>query len=382
MSNSNEPQDPHPKDEDSFPSEVEKDPLWDLESDSSMHKEVPEPLVPRESKRRSGTDPLQRSGVFSSEIEEIKFPNPGTKKNPIDQLRDEAQQKRITDTPPTDSSSNSTDAAPHPQTPTSSPAPSSPTAASSGHGDQSPSLANSPESPAASSVSTDADEQQNMPNEPAATATEADTDSSSPPRGRFKLAQMLGKRLFETICLGAFLAILAIVILFALTEARSFPKTKEGRQFAKLPATGTQCTITQIETFWRQPLFETAIPDRPKYGMRLLPVVKISINSQSEAGRLRIYFRDHDGNVMGDPRELSFNAGVFTATGEPTAEISATEGFSHGADFWGYKYKEDEFWLVEIYEIGASDSDSLRQLLARQDLSATLVGDLPDNIYD
>jgi len=83
-----------------------------------------------------------------------------------------------------------------------------------------------------------------------------------------------------------------------------------------------------------------------RMGVALLPVIEMRV--RAESGRIRLLFRDSDGELVGDPMSQSFQ-------GEQTLSLTATTGLTDTGIFSAYRTGEIEPWSVEVHEADGND---------------------------
>lgn len=192
----------------------------------------------------------------------------------------------------------------------------------------------------------------------------------------------LGFKLMELIFVGIFVAVFGAGLVWILKEAVSFPRDSHGIKPAKMPATGEYAVVTSLRDFWREPIITGQNPDKPSLGMKLIPVVEITLGEESQTGVLRFFFRDPDGELVGDPRAVEFENGRFKINDSPTIQVSSTIGFSDAADFNRYKYEDLEFWTVDVLEgVEGLDAGEFKRLFSH-DISADLEGEISLDLYE
>ena len=145
------------------------------------------------------------------------------------------------------------------------------------------------------------------------------------------------------------LALIGILALGAILTVMHFSSRVPTRSILSekpdLPAVGKLVTITDIGSFWREPITTGDERDIVRRGTKLIPVVRLKLEAKSAV--IRVFFRNEDGNVIGDPinRLIEGNAEV---------SIPATAGFDDIGMHAAYRTGESMPWTVQILE--AKDS--------------------------
>ncbi len=230
-------------------------------------------------------------------------------------------------------------------------------------------------------LSQEADDLENKPapadQEPAKEDDVAGKAASEPkPQRKFKLSVV--EMIFSLIFLG----VLAAGGIWVLKEVVSFPRSEAGRVRTDLPVQAGGVEVTQLRDFWRIPRVTGENPDRPRLDMKIIPVVEITLGQVTEPAVLRFFFRDPDGELVGDPRALEVANGVFTENGQATIQVSSTTGFTNPADYNRYVYEDLNFWSVEVM-VGAPGAPTENyELLLKHDLSSEFDGEMPLDLYE
>ena len=169
----------------------------------------------------------------------------------------------------------------------------------------------------------------------------------------------------EKIGIIALLAILAVAAVFSIIQFRkNIPVEPLIAEKLELPVEGDLITITEAETYWREPVESGENPDVVRRGVKLIPAVRI--NATSVSGAVRVLFRNDEGSVVGDniTRRIS---------GGERMEIAATDGFNDVGMHAAYRAGETESWTVEVLE-GPSTNAPIKkfQLLFKTEVSADM----------
>ena len=150
----------------------------------------------------------------------------------------------------------------------------------------------------------------------------------------------------EKIAISALVVILAIgAALSVIYFSNNIPTKSILREDLDLPIAGELAKITELETYWREPITTGETPDIVRRGTKLVPVVRMQIEASSAA--IRIHFRDGEGAIIGDPINRTIN-------GNTELIIPATAGFDDIGMHAAYRTGESVPWSIEILE--AKDS--------------------------
>lgn len=149
----------------------------------------------------------------------------------------------------------------------------------------------------------------------------------------------LGLSKIERIGLLALLALLIIGggIVF-LNSVSRLPSEADLMPSLKFPIKGERVTIEAAQSFWRVPVADI---DTFRRGTEVLPVASLTVRGGPAA--LRVFFRDSDGQVVGDAVNHSVSdAGRF--------EVSATAGFEEAWMHDTYQTARGKPWTIEVLE--------------------------------
>jgi len=112
----------------------------------------------------------------------------------------------------------------------------------------------------------------------------------------------------------------------------------------ELPINGKMTLVSSVETYWREPINEGEDADTVRRGVKLIPAIKMDIESISkQSGALRVLFRNEDSVVVGDNISRSIPQ-------KGTLEITATDGFSDLGMHAAYRTGDSPLWTVEVFE--------------------------------
>jgi hypothetical protein len=146
----------------------------------------------------------------------------------------------------------------------------------------------------------------------------------------------------ERICLLFLAAALLAAGFFVLRYSiGKLPTTTTRELNVSFPQRGELVRVNRAETFWRAPILVGPERDTVRRGTQLIPVIELDVSGN--VGALRIFFRDGEGNFVGDSisRELS---------DEQTLRVAATAGFDDLGMFAAYRTQRGGLWTVEIFE--------------------------------
>lgn len=140
---------------------------------------------------------------------------------------------------------------------------------------------------------------------------------------------------------------LAVLLLFAaaafvIVSVKKLPSDESLTKAADFPVKGRLLTVKRVETFWRKP----AEHDTARRETKLLPV--LTLDADGGPAALRIFFRNAQGEVVGDSVTRSVQSG--------TLEFAATAGFETEGLHAAYRTGESKPWKVEVYEAPSVDS--------------------------
>lgn len=165
----------------------------------------------------------------------------------------------------------------------------------------------------------------------------------------------------EVIASLAFLLILIVGSFFVLRSYRS-NLTVEKNLFAKpdYPVKGQTAEVKSVITYWRAPIKDGPNPDPIKLDVKLLPVIEITLGSESTQGALRVMFHNEKGDIVGDTVTQNFSQGKFTLSSSESRAFSSTAGFIDFGEQEAYRTGQGKPWTIKVYE-GPSDNASSDQ---------------------
>jgi len=182
--------------------------------------------------------------------------------------------------------------------------------------------------------------------EPAAASTPEAIDEFSPaPRADstpVSLVPHLKLSKIERLGLALLVGLLLIGggVVFFQTILR-LPSETERVKAGDFPVKGRHLDILSADTFWRAPIREGAGTETFRRGTQLLPVVTLTAGNRP--GAVRLFFRDHDGEVMGDAVNRTLQPGV-------PLQIAATAGFEDVGMHAAYRTGQSKPWTIEVLE--------------------------------
>lgn len=156
----------------------------------------------------------------------------------------------------------------------------------------------------------------------------------------------------EVIGLAAFSFVLMVAMIWVLSRFfGQVPIQADAVQEPDYPVEGEHMTLAGADTFWREPVRDGENRDVARREVWMIPVLEVSLDpAGSRAGALRVVFRNGDGDPVGDTITRSFSGGAFDASGSPTVEFPATDGFVKEGEFNAYRAGDDGTWVAEISE--------------------------------
>ena len=116
------------------------------------------------------------------------------------------------------------------------------------------------------------------------------------------------------------------------------------------PVHGERLSVKTADTFWRKPVRTGDNPDTARMAAQLIPVLDMELAEKDGQGALRFFFRDAEGQLVGDSVTRAFSGGNFTATKDKRNEIAATDGFDDEGKHAAYQTSQTEPWIVEVFE--------------------------------
>ncbi len=189
----------------------------------------------------------------------------------------------------------------------------------------------------------DATSDTSSPTIPATTQTD---DASE----EMKEATSTGLSLLEKATLTILATALLGLAIYSYTWLYKKNLTSEEAALS-LPIKGDYITISDFSTYWA---------DGTGKSTEILPVANITLDQEANSsGALRVYFRNTENNIMGDPTTLSISKGKFIDTRAHnitvkddgyTVEVISSDGFDQEADFSAYVLDKHMAWSVSVFE--------------------------------
>jgi len=124
------------------------------------------------------------------------------------------------------------------------------------------------------------------------------------------------------------------------------------------PVQGKNLTVSEVETWWREPIRSGENADRgvaPEVG--LIPVARIKLQDSGSA-TLQIDFHNGEQESVGDTVTLQVANGKFAETGSDEITIICTKGFDTPSRLNPYVNGDTGPWSVVVEESSGSSSDS------------------------
>jgi hypothetical protein len=156
----------------------------------------------------------------------------------------------------------------------------------------------------------------------------------------------LGLSGFERIGLISLLVLLlgGSIWLLATTVFR-LPKPAVRLQARDFPIQGEKFRVNSAECYWRKPITEGEHADVCRRGTLLLPVIEMA--SSDGSSTVRVFFKDDEGNTVGDP--------IIRKVGNGTVKIAGTAGIEDAGIFAAYRTGNNTRWTAVVFEIPSGD---------------------------
>lgn len=179
----------------------------------------------------------------------------------------------------------------------------------------------------------------------------APVEPHAPKRAPLVGIEKLGLALFGVLLIGG-------GGLVAYSVYSRLPKKAPLGSEVSYPIRGTNVEVTEVETFWREPIRSGENKDSARAEVAMIPVARITVNPSSRTGAIRFFYRDDRKQSVGDARTLIVNGGKFTETGSNVAEFAGTAGFNEMGMYAAYSTGQQEPWHLEILEGPSADAPS------------------------
>lgn len=156
----------------------------------------------------------------------------------------------------------------------------------------------------------------------------------------------------DIITLGSFAFLLLLVAIWVIS--RFFTQLHFESNIVEMPdypVKGEHAMIAGADTYWREPIREGASRDVARREVAMIPVLDLTLDKdQTNAGALRIIFRNSEGTPIGDSITRSFSGGRFDASSDPKISFPATDGFIDQGSFNGYRTRAAKPWTADVLE--------------------------------
>ena len=162
------------------------------------------------------------------------------------------------------------------------------------------------------------------------------TPVSLRPRMNLTKLERLGLVALSVLLLGG----VGMVFLNAISRL----PTDSGRVKANdFPIRGSHITIHSAVSFWRAP----KAADTARRGTQLVPVVDLM--SSGGPAAIRVFFRNSDGDVIGDAVTRFLQAGG-------KLQVAATAGFDDVGMHAAYRTGDNKAWTIEVLEAATENA--------------------------
>lgn len=165
-----------------------------------------------------------------------------------------------------------------------------------------------------------------------------------------------GLSLIEKATLAVLAAALLGLAIYSYTWLYKKNLTAEEAKL-ELPVQGDYITISNFSTHWTEGSGNST---------KILPVASITLDPDANAaGALRIYFRDAESNIIGDPITLAVSNSKFVVAQShsikisddgATAEVISSDGFNQESDFSAYVLDKNMAWKAFVFEANRADA--------------------------
>lgn len=123
------------------------------------------------------------------------------------------------------------------------------------------------------------------------------------------------------------------------------------------PLKGAHLAVASADTYWREPV---AGSDTVRRGTVLIP--ELVMKPESGSATIRVFFRNSDGEIVGDAVTRSVNTGA-------EIRVAATTGFEEAGMHAAYRTGQSKPWTVEVHEAPYDNSKEFQKLFV-MDISA------------
>lgn len=149
---------------------------------------------------------------------------------------------------------------------------------------------------------------------------------------------------FERIGLLTLLAVLVLggIAVFLGTISR-LPTGSDRTKANDFPIQGQHLAIASATTYWRAPKSAETV----RRGTQLVPVLELT--STGSPAAIRVFFRNGDGEVVGDAVTRRIQAGS-------TLHIAATAGFDDVGMHAAYGTGRDKPWTIQVLEASSENA--------------------------
>ena len=148
----------------------------------------------------------------------------------------------------------------------------------------------------------------------------------------------------EKIALTSIASIFLGFVLWACFWLKQKNDTASGAEVLQTSAQGAYATISNFSSYWKRCENTAGI----NMEAVAVPAATITLAKTTAPGALRIYFRDHNDGIVGDPVTLALGENMIPDSGR--IEITATDGFHNMVDFESYQLGGFNVWRIEILE--------------------------------
>jgi len=148
------------------------------------------------------------------------------------------------------------------------------------------------------------------------------------------------------------LAFAALLIATLITWSQQIVWVNGENSIIDYPVKGQQAILADVETYWIRQQGESGALDDATF----LPVAVLKAHKKSGPARLRMFYVNDQGNLMGDPISEDVQNGSFSAS--PRYTFVSEEGLDKESDFNAYLTEQTSLWYLTILE-GPQGSESV-----------------------